>query len=140
MWRTVQVWSRRALLAFGTLALGVASVAGIAISIQVLQRSPSWSGVLQSLPQTACTGLGILCIVTTFRFRSWQAPALLAWVAACTFTAGVVPVLRGGTGWLGALSGGSAVLGASGFIALVQRAGSPAVRDVQPNQHLERRA
>jgi len=66
--------------------------------------------------------------VTTFRFRAWQAPALLAWVAACTFTAGVVPVLHGGTGWLGALSGGSAVLGASGVIALAQRIGSSAIR------------
>ncbi len=133
MWRTVQLWSRRALLAFGTLALGAASVAGLADLIQTLQRSPSWSGALQIVSQAACCGLGVACIVTTFRFRRWQPFALLAWVAACTFTAGVVPVLRGGTGWLGALSGGSAVLGASGFIALLQRTGSPAIRKVQPN-------
>ena len=132
-WRTVQVWGRRASLAIGTVSLSALTVFGASGTIQILRRTPSWSGLAQSLPQILCNALGVACIVTAFRFRRWQAPVLLAWVAACTFTASVVPVLRGGAGWLAAVSGGSAVLAVAGLIALVQRVGSPAVPLLRPD-------
>ena len=137
MWRILRLWCRRGLLAIGTITLSAFSVFGVWSTISILHRSPSWSGLLQSLPPILCSALGIASILTSFRHRRWQAAALLAWVAACTFTAGVVPVLQGGTSWLGALSGGSAVLGVAGLIALVQRAGAPGIGTLQPNSGLE---